>query len=37
MKHSANWYIKAHNILAGAGLVATIIGVIIACGLLEVL
>lgn len=37
MKHSTNWYIKAHDILAGAGLVATIIGVIVACGLLEVL
>lgn len=37
MKHNKAWYIKAHNIMAGSALCATLLGLILICGLLEVL
>lgn len=34
-KHSQDWYVKVHNIIAGLGLIFGIIGFIVICGLLE--
>lgn len=35
MKHNKQWYIDIHNTIAGVGLIALLLGVVIICGILE--